>query len=389
MSDINQLQASMPPATFELISEGFMPMSEISRWTLVGGTALAIHYQHRLSEDLDFFIKNSTLEQDRKRIEKMMNLLEEKGFDVVKLQENDTQLDFEIGGVKVTFFASGLDILQKECQTFGNVNIAGIDTIRAMKMDAILNRRILSRDFFDIATIMKQEKQTIFDLLDNYRQHYATKLSPALILERLTQRDFDPNDPGLHPMEPKSNIVPSKFRQELATHIKKQAQKETKTINAIVSTPSILAKYLDRKFGLSRMNLPQKLASIGVDTLVLKALKLGNYDIAYKDISGNTLLDHYLENDEMFSNVLHFATHVPDEWLQSRTFKRHNKDRLIAIENSVIRCALNTNNSAEKIERIAIKHRLDPKDLLEKIDAKRELINNASSMKSKGTQIKL
>jgi len=201
-----------------------MPMSEISRWTLVGGTALAIHYQHRLSEDLDFFIKNSTLEQDRKRIDKMMLLLEQKGFDVVKLQENDTQLDFEIGGVKVTFFASGLDILQKECQTFGNVNIAGIDTIRAMKMDAILNRRILSRDFFDVATIMNQEKQTIFDLLDSYRQHYAIKLSPALILERLTQRDFDPNDPGLHPMEPKSNIVPSKFRQELAIQIKKQAQ---------------------------------------------------------------------------------------------------------------------------------------------------------------------
>jgi len=144
-----------------------MPMSEMSRWTLVGGTALAIHYQHRLSEDLDFFIKNSTLQQDQKRIDKMMDLLEQEGFEVAKLQENDTQIDFEISGVKVTFFASSLDILQKKSISFENVAVAGIETIKAMKMDAILNHRTLSRDFFDIATIMKQERLTIFDLLDS------------------------------------------------------------------------------------------------------------------------------------------------------------------------------------------------------------------------------
>ena len=44
MSDLQQLRASMPKATFELFNEGFMGLKEISRWTLVGGTALAIHY---------------------------------------------------------------------------------------------------------------------------------------------------------------------------------------------------------------------------------------------------------------------------------------------------------------------------------------------------------
>ena len=372
----------MPPATFELMSEGFMPMSEIDRWTLVGGTALAIHYQHRLSEDLDFFIKNSTLQQDQKRIDKMMELLEQNGFEVAKLQENDTQIDFEISGVKVTFFASGLDILQKESLSFENVSVAGVETITAMKMDAILNHRILSRDFFDIAAIMKQEKLTIFDLLDSYKQHYAKKLSSSLILDRLTQRDYELDDPGLNPMKPKSSINPSKFRQELAAQIKQQAQKDTRSIDTIISNPSIIKQYLDRKFGLSRMNLAQKLATLGEDELVLKALKAGNFNIAYKDISGHTLLDHYLQDDTMFAKILSFAKEIPDEWLQSRTFKRHNKDHLIALENSIISCAKNKHNSNEKIERISSKHKLEPKELLEKIEAKEKLLKNSLSMKA-------
>ena len=384
---MKQLQIFMPQATFELMSEGFMPMSEISRWTLVGGTALAIHYQHRLSEDLDFFIKNSTLQQDQKRIDKMMNLLEQKGFEVAKLQENDTQIDFEISGVKVTFFASSLDILQKESVSFENVAVAGIETIKAMKMDAILNHRTLSRDFFDIATIMKQEKLSIFDLLDSYKQHYTKKLSSSLILDRLTQRDYEPDDPGLNPMKPKSSINPSKFRQELAVQIKQQTQKDTKSINTIISNPSIIKQYLDRKFGLSRMNLPQKLATLGEDELVLKALKAGNFDIAYKDISGRTLLDHYLENDTMFAKILGFAKEIPDEWLQSRTFKRHNKDHLIALENSVISCAKNKHNSNEKIERVASKHKLVPKELLKKIEAKEKLLKSSLSMEAGRLQI--
>ncbi len=367
----------MPPATFELFNEGFMPMPEIKRWTLVGGTALAIHYRHRLSEDLDFFIENSTLEQDRKRIDKMMEHLEENGFDVTKLQENDTQVDFEISGVKVTFYASSLGILKNGSISFENVTVAGIETIKVMKMDAVLNHRTLTRDFFDIATIMSKKRSTIFDLLDSYACHYSKKLSPRLVLERLIQKDFDLSDPGLTPMKPKSSLDTTKFRQELATQIRQQAQKDTKSIDAVIDDSSSIEKYLDRKFGLGRMNLPQKLATLQEDTLVLEALKAGNFDIAYGDISGKTLLDHYLEDDMMFVEVLNFAKRIPDEWLQSRTFKRYEKDRLIALENSVISCTNNKHNSKEKIERIAGKHGIETKELLKRIEDKEKVLRRS------------
>jgi len=351
-----------------------MSMEEISRWTLVGGTALAIHYRHRLSEDLDFFIKNSTLRQDRKRIDKMISSLEQNGFDVVKLQESDMQIDFEISGVKVTFFASSLNILQNDRVFFGNVAVASLETIKAMKMDAILNHRTLSRDFFDIATIMQRERLDIFDLLDSYKQYYTKKLSPPFILERLTQRDCEPEDPGLYPVvKSKNSINPSKFRQELISQIKQQAQKDIKIINTIISNTSTIERYIDRKFGLSRMSLPQKLAAIGKDDLVLQVLKIGDFDISYKDMSGKILLDYYLENDTMFAKIISFAKDIPDEWLQNRTYKRHNKNHLIALENSIVSCAKNRHNSNEKIQRIATKYDIEPKELLKRIEAKEKL----------------
>lgn len=388
MSNIQQLAAAMPKETFELFRDGLMPLDDISRWTLVGGTALAIHYQHRLSEDLDFFIKNSTLEQDRKRIDKMVQKLEEDGFSATKLFDDDRQIDFEISGVKVTFFASSLDILQKDNLQYGSVEVAGIETIKAMKMDAILNYRTLTRDFYDIATIMNKEKITIFDMLESYQQHYDKKLSSSHILDRLTKREFDKTDPGLSEMQPKKTINPSSFRKELGKQIQAQAEKDTKSINTIINNPSMIKKYIDRKFGLTRMNLPQKLASIGEDDLVLKALKFGEFDITYKDISGKSILDYYLDNEKIFSEVLSYAVKIPDKWLQSRQFVQHGKDKLIALENSVISCAKNKNNSKEKIERIANKHGLEPKKLQEKIQKKEKLLKSFLSQ-GKGLGLKL
>ena len=56
MFEIEQIKKAMPEATFELFTELFSNIDYIRDWTLVGGTALSIHLQHRLSEDLDFFI---------------------------------------------------------------------------------------------------------------------------------------------------------------------------------------------------------------------------------------------------------------------------------------------------------------------------------------------
>ena len=124
MFEIEQLKKAMPEATFELLTEGFADIEYMNKWTLVGGTALSIHLQHRLSEDLDFFIEKSTLDQERTAIERIISNLEDQGYNCVRTHNNIENLDYEIEGVKVTFFASGLKDLKANCHSYKNINVA-------------------------------------------------------------------------------------------------------------------------------------------------------------------------------------------------------------------------------------------------------------------------
>ena len=171
MFNIEQIKNAMPEATFELFADGFSNIDYIRNWTLVGGTALSIHLHHRLSEDLDFFIEKSTLEQERIHIEKMINDLEEQGYNCVTIHNNSENLDYEIEGVKVTFFSSGLKKLKSNCSSYKNIEVASIETIIAMKMEAIISYRTKIRDFYDIYTIGEQEGISIFTMLDIYNKH--------------------------------------------------------------------------------------------------------------------------------------------------------------------------------------------------------------------------
>ena len=88
----------------------------LKHFLLVGGTALSIYLEHRLSEDLDFATVNQTLPREEiadllKRLETMGSNIEDilplaarhdainEGYDI-----EDYQQDWLIDGVKLTFF---------------------------------------------------------------------------------------------------------------------------------------------------------------------------------------------------------------------------------------------------------------------------------------------
>ncbi len=75
----------------------------INKFTLVGGTALSIQTEHRLSEDLDFIIDSEFL--DSNSIKKFIDKKFKGRYKLIK-QDNDHQLDFLIDEVKVTFFTN-------------------------------------------------------------------------------------------------------------------------------------------------------------------------------------------------------------------------------------------------------------------------------------------
>ena len=372
MFNTEQLEKAMPKQTFILLSEGFSKVDEIKRWTLVGGTALSVHYHHRLSEDLDFFINHSTLAQSRKSILTMMKTLEELGFEVVKIQENDRNLDFEIFGVKVTFFASGLNHLTEQSKSYKQISIASIDTITDMKMEAIINYRTKTRDFYDIYTIAKNQNISLFEMLDIYNKQYNPKIKESELLHRFLDRKLDSDDEGLSAMNPKKQLTFSELRRWIADEIKKNRQEEIVAVNNMLDTPLLIKKYTNKFFGLERVSLLQKFASIYEPNMVLNALRVSSFNIAYKNISGKNILDYYLEDNEMFNSILHYAKDIPDEWLNSRMYEFKEKVDYILLENSLIKCIQNR-SSSRRIEKVAKVRGVELDLFNEMLDRKREI----------------
>jgi hypothetical protein len=376
MFDIEQLKKSMPKATFELFTEGFSGIDYIGNWTLVGGTALSIHLQHRLSEDLDFFIEKSTLDQERTHIEKMIAVLEKEGYSCVKTHSNSENLDYEIEGVKVTFFSSGLKNLKSNFSSYKNIEVASIETIIVMKMEAIINYRTKTRDFYDIYTISKKEGISIFAMLDIYNKYSNKKGKEELLYSRFVTKNLDSDDEGLDGMEIKQKSMSSftKLREWIIDEIRKNKTEEENIILNILESPVLIEKYKDFNFGLQRLSLPQKLASIGQSDMVITCIELNIFDIAYEDISGKNILDYYLllEDNEIFEQILQWTTKIPSKWLESRTYKREGKIVAIQCENSIIN-SIERNQNDERMRIVSEKCELPFKEYLKRVEKKKAL----------------
>ncbi len=379
MFKIDQIKKAMPEATFELFTEGFSNMDYIRNWTLVGGTALSIHLQHRLSEDLDFFIEKSTLQQEKTHIEKMITDLEGKGYNCIKTHSNDENLDFEIEGVKVTFFASGLKNLKSHCCSYKNIEVAGIETIIAMKMEAIISYRTKIRDFYDIYIISEHEGISLFAMLDIYNDHSNKKGKEELLYSRFVSKPLDNNDEGLEGMMAKGNMATfPRLREWIREEIKRNKTEEEKIILTILGDPSQIEKYKDFNFGLQRMSLLQKLAAISQSAMVMKCLALNIFDVTYRDISGKNILDYHLaaEDNEVFEKILECTTQIPQEWLESKTYKREYKIEAIQLENSIIN-SIEKNQNTDRLIIVAEKYGMTLKEYLKKLKKKMSIMTDA------------
>ena len=139
------------------IIEAVSTLNSIKDYVLCGGTSLAIQLGHRQSEDLDFMAwrvsKDRKPEVDWPTIS---NELEEKvgHIDNMDLLGFD-QVIFLVRGVKISFYVS--DKLAPAMTTLvylGNIKLASIEAILAMKLEVML-RRMKFRDYYDVYSIIK------------------------------------------------------------------------------------------------------------------------------------------------------------------------------------------------------------------------------------------
>ena len=203
----------------EAIIDNVAQLECIKPYTLCGGTALAMQLGHRMSEDLDFMMwrisKNEKPEVDwpiiEKEIQEKIGEIEHRdilGFD---------QVAFVVKGVKLSFFVSNnYSPVNEKIPYQGNIFLADVPAILAMKMEVLL-RRLKYRDYYDIYSIVKAgySLQDGIDVAIKYSGHKLTTKSLIIMLSS----SRIPMDATFSQMNPVYDTPIETMREFLVKHL--------------------------------------------------------------------------------------------------------------------------------------------------------------------------
>jgi len=190
--------------------------SFISKYTLVGGSALAMQIQHRFSEDLDFVFDGEELNvnQIKRNVQKLFP-----SFRILR-QDHQWQIDLLIDEVKLTFFSTGAIALPFEVRPYSfeahQLYIAGMKAIAALKFSAIAQSNTI-RDYYDLYCLSRYHIP-LLDLIQ-FTRKVNPNLSPVTYSETLVYtKDIDENSIATHlsPVETvNKDQIATFFSQEL------------------------------------------------------------------------------------------------------------------------------------------------------------------------------
>ena len=204
----------------EAIIEQVAQLECIKPYILCGGTALAIQIGHRKSEDLDFMMwrisKTEKPEVNWNAIERELKekIGEIENFNMLGFD----QVEFVVKGVKFSFFVSdNLSPVTAPTEYLGNIRLADIESIMAMKMEVML-RRMKFRDYYDIYCML-QEGYSIHNGIEKALNLSRHRLSSKNIIAMLLGGQFIP-DNNFATLEPKYDVTKEQIRDYIMQKLK-------------------------------------------------------------------------------------------------------------------------------------------------------------------------
>lgn len=197
----------LAPKTLKVFKDA-SKLSCIRDYVLVGGTALSLQINHRLSEDLDFckWVQVSSA----KNAIPFQALVEElkKHFTTAEVNPIDfDQADYLINGeVRFQFFNEvGYKPPTKETIPHeGNIRIAPIITIGAMKIKTMFQRNVF-RDYYDAYVIVKEGHLTLPTLIEASCA-YDSRLNADMIIKRLITHKKFREEKAFETLSPKYDV---------------------------------------------------------------------------------------------------------------------------------------------------------------------------------------
>ncbi len=187
-------------------------MPQLQAFSLVGGTALALMYGHRISVDLDLF-NNEKFEN-----EKIISSLHEHfGHEFYVRSATGFGIFGFIGDLKIDIVRFPHPVIRPIIETEG-IRMYSPEDIIAMKVQAILGRG-KKKDFWDIAELLKHF--TVKDFVSLHKEKYSTQNLLITVPQAMTY--FDDADDGEDPISLKKQTwnsvkkeIQSKVRRYLA-----------------------------------------------------------------------------------------------------------------------------------------------------------------------------
>lgn len=186
---------------------------------LAGGTALALHFGHRTSQDLDFYTKKHfepglVYKKFKKAFKKLSPA------DIAE----DT-LKFRLGITDLSFFRYPYPLI-RPLVPYESVKLASAEDIIAMKIEALITRG-LKRDFVDIYFAI--EKYGVKGILEFFKEKYPEAFNEYKCLTALTYfEDAEKKEQGRKRVYIYSGEGWGKIKKYISGEVKKYQFKKIK-----------------------------------------------------------------------------------------------------------------------------------------------------------------
>jgi hypothetical protein len=141
---------------------------ELKEFRIVGGTAVALHFGHRISVDVDFF----TGEKVNKKQTATLLMDKFSGSEAYVMQYG---VRSEIQGIKVELFDDWSTKFHDDAVIDEGLRLASPMDLAALKLDAIIERRE-KKDYIDLYVLFKSlGSETILEKFKTYNPYVSEK----------------------------------------------------------------------------------------------------------------------------------------------------------------------------------------------------------------------
>lgn len=196
-------------------------MNCIKDYTLIGGTAISLQINSRLSEDLDFCRWSTNLKSDKPTVD--WPQIEKELTEIGNISSKDIlgfdHVNFVVDGVKLTFITKqkNLSPVTQSVHILNNIKVPDLEALGAMKIELML-RRNLWRDYYDIYSIL-QSGITIKELVSKASSYSGHKLKTRDMLNFLSNGKNYKKDKNFHLMNPVYDIDENGIEKFIKTKI--------------------------------------------------------------------------------------------------------------------------------------------------------------------------